>query len=197
MFFVVSALKVLQRIFTSIFLFILLIFGFSSGDTGSHRETDPANYGKFAEFIDLPAYFPVSIEEYEVNGYSYSLESYFDVCYEIFLDITVTKEQFETLQPTFRTLTNDPVRAADYAEGYFEVVGNDEYEIFEDDPTLVGWATIDKIVYNPTTYNVVFVQFFAHDTGVYPLSDVAYFNKFGIDQNQYIQSIEKGENNYA
>ena len=56
---------------------------------------------------------------------------------------------------------------------------------------VVGFADIEKIIYNPETYRIVFVAFHANDTGVYPLKDFAYFNCFNIDENEYVEHLGK------
>lgn len=169
---------------------ISMLLSLSGCDFGSKRITDIEQYGKFESYIELPEFFPDSVENYTVNSYAYNLESWMDTCYEIFLDITVSKDQFEEL------LAGHTGQAAecDYASGYYEVVFEDSYDIFdgeESEDQVVGFADIEKIIYNPEIYRIVFVAFHANDTGVYPLKDVAYFNCFDIDENEYVAQLGK------
>lgn len=174
----------------SAIIVIAMIFSLSGCDFGSKRITNIEEYGKFESYIELPEFFPNSVEEYTVNNYAYNLESWMDTCYEIFLDITVSKDQFEEL------LSGHTGQAVEcyYASGYYEVVFEDSYDLFdgeENGDQVVGFADIEKIIYNPETYRIVFVAFHANDTGVYPLKDVAYFNCFDIDENEYVAHLGK------
>ena len=85
-----------------------------------------------------------------------------------------------------------------YSEGFYEVIFEDHYDIFteeEDSQQVVGYADIEKIIYNPETNRIVYVALHANDTGVYPLKDVAYFNCFHIDETEYVKHIEYGAQN--
>lgn len=170
-------------------LLILLAFG-------TERTTNPDDYYSDDCYGKLPSWMPATLEEYTVNDFSYCIYSYLDICYEIFLDITVTEEQLASILSAAREGSPLCEQDAYYAEGYQEIVFEDFYEIDSLDPDIdhnypsnVGWADIEKIVYNPQTLNVVFVCFHANDTGVYDLSDVAYFKRFEIDQEDYVLYI--------
>jgi len=180
--------KKIHRIFATALIIMLMLLTLSGCDFGSKRITDIEQYGKVESYIEMPKFFPDSVEDYTVNAYAYNLESWMDTCYEIFLDITVTKEHFEELLSD----KADQAKEAYYAEGYYELVFEDSYEMYEadnDEDQVVGFADIEKIVYNPKTHHIVFVSFHANDTGVYPLEDVAYFNYFDIDENEYVEHI--------
>ena len=172
----------------SVLIIITMLLSLSGCDFGSKRITDIEEYGKFESYIELPEYFPDSVENYTVNSYAYHLESWMDTCYEIFLDVTVSKDQFDEL---LAEQTGQAVECY-YAQGYYEVVFEDSYDIFdgeENGDQVVGFADIEKIIYNPETYRIVFVAFHANDTGVYPLKDFAYFNCFNIYENEYVKHI--------
>ncbi len=173
----------------SLLIIIAMMLSLSSCDFGSKRVTDVKQYGKFEDYIELPEFFPDSVEDYSVNGYAYNLEAWMDVCHEIFLDITVTESQFDEL---LSEVMSNSVECY-YSEGFYEVVFQDSYTIFIDDndeERVVGYADIEKIIYNPESYRIVFVSFHANDTGVYPLKDVAYFNCFNIDENEYVKHLK-------
>lgn len=78
-------------------LIVSAIFSMSGCDFGSKRISDIEQYGQFESYIELPEFFPDSVDGYTVNAYAYHLESWMDTCYEILLDITVTESQFEKL----------------------------------------------------------------------------------------------------
>lgn len=153
---------------------------------------DPAKYGEFSDYVELPVWFPESIAEYEVKGYSYRLLAYMDICYEVYVNAILSPEQFdEILDEALNTRGLRYEQEAYYADGFYELVFEDEYSVYDDDEDdedekCVGWATVEKLVYNPDTYEVVFECLHAHDTGVYPLLEVAYFNRFGIDETEYV-----------
>ena len=165
-------------------------FGF-----GSKYVVDPEEYGKWESYLEVPSFLPESIESYQVNAYSYTLLAYMDICYEIFLDLTVSEEQLEELISRAKAEGKDALeRAAYYADGYYEIVLQDYYEVYHresDHEALVGWADIEKVVYNPQTRNLVYVCFHANDTGVYNLDEVNYFNRFSIDEEEYALNIQK------
>lgn len=172
-------------------MIISIVNVLSGCDFGSKRISDIEQYGQYESYIELPEFFPDAVEGYTVNAYAYNLESWMDTCYEIFLDITVTKSQFDELLSD----VIDQGQACYYSEGFYEVVFEDSYDIFTEDDNaqqVVGYADIEKVIYNPETYRIVYVALHANDTGVYPLKDVAYFNRFNIDETEYVRYIEKG-----
>lgn len=159
---------------------------------GTFYVTDPAEYGKEESYIkEELGYFPESVEEYTVNAYAYTRYEYMDLCYEVFLDLTVSEAQLEELLAQTRARGGSYEQAAYYAEGYYEIVFSDDYEACGEEN--VGWATIDKVIYNAESLNVIFESFHAHDSGVYELKDVSYFNRFGIDQYEYAEKTTAGE----
>lgn len=143
-----------------------------------------------------PDFIPDTVEGYNVNQYSYILYSYLDTCYEILLDVTVSEEQLSEILSKYGE-GNESVTIKDawYCEGYIEIVFEDEYQryIRETGEEAVGWATIDKIIYNPATLNVIFVSLHAHDKGVHDLEKVEYFNRFSINPEEYVEHLPKGE----
>lgn len=169
------------------FLYTVPIFGFIFASMGTYYENNPESYAKAVQYIDEFAALPEKLEGLIVNEYAYTRYEYMDTCVELFIDLTVTDDQMATLlekaRQTSGVLTE---RAAYYAEGYFEIVYADSYTIHED-IERVGNAYIQKIVYNEETGNVIYEHFDAFDTGVYELKDVAYFNRFGIDQAEYVK----------
>ena len=167
---------------------------------GSKYITDPKEYGKWESYLDIPSFLPSEIDEYKVNSYSYTLLAYFDICYEIFVDISVTEEQFNQLINNAKA-NPDYLYEKDayYSDGYKEIVFQDYYKIYhrEDDvEPNVGWADIEKVVYNPETLNIIYVSFHANDTGVYYLDEVEYFNRFSIQEADYFKSIRRSDFGY-
>ena len=170
------------------------ILTFFMASMGTYYETGPDTYQDSVEYIDHPAFFPEAIDEYTVNDYSYTRYEYMDTCVELFVDLTVTETQMTDLINL--ALSAEGVlahRDAYYAEGYKEIVFSDYYRI-NDEVERVGNADVQKVIYNLETGNVIYEYFDAFDSGVYELKDVAYFNRFGIDQQEYkTYTIENNE----
>ena len=149
---------------------------------GTFYETDGNRYGKWAGYLDVPSFLPECVQKDAVNSYSYTLYSYMDICYEIFLDITVEKNQFDDLLERVRAYSDHyEEQPAAYCEGYTEIVFMDHYDRWENSEQ-VGWADIEKVIYNADTGNIIYVVFHANDSNVYAVKDVAYFHRFSIDE---------------
>ena len=162
------------------------------GGMGTYYETDPSTHEEALEYIDAPAFFPQAIEDYTINEYSWTRYEYMDTCVELFIDLTVTEEQLTEILTNARQAGKRFVeRETYYAEGYYEIVFSDEYSLDETSEN-VGNAYVQKIIYNIETGNVIYEHFDAFDTGVYEVKDVAYFNRFDIDQTEYVNhTIDK------
>lgn len=154
---------------------------------GTKYVTDIAQYGKIEHADAFPSFFPKTVDDLTVNDYRYTLYSFMDTCYEIFLDVTVTEAQLEQLIASAKTCGMAYAeQEAYYAEGYREIVFTNAYRLDSTDGSEnVGNAKIDKVVYHPQTGHIVFESFDAFDSGVYPLDEVAYFVRFDIDQEEY------------
>ena len=164
---------------------------------GRRHVSDTSKYRKVDSYIDFPSYFPESIEEYDVNDYSYRLVSYFDTCHEIFLDVNLTEEQFDEVMNFVKEHNEIKYeQEAYYADGYYEIVITDYYEINKSKLEDVDWATVEKVIYNPETFHVVFECLHAHDTGIYDVDEVEYFNLFSINQSEYYEHAKASEEAY-
>lgn len=174
----------------------IALFGVGLATMGTYFYHDPAEYGK--EWLEsTPEYLPETIEDYSVVTYSYALYEYFETCYEIFLEINATQEQFDEIIASVRQ-SNLPYTEQEtpYAKGYFEIVFQDRYErqygeVIEKDDGYeqVGYACIEKVIYNPVTRNIVFVCIHAHDVNVYDVEHLRYFARFEITPEQYVDYL--------
>lgn len=159
---------------------------------GTFHETSVENYGEWkkflgewAEYVEIPSFLPSSVKDYTVNSYSYKVGRGFELYYEVFLDITVEEEEFESLLEKARAYSDTyEEQEAVYCDGYTEIVFEDYYERREGSGT-VGWADIQKVIYNPDTNNIVYAVLSNIETGVYDVKDVAYFNRFSIEPENY------------
>ncbi|MBE6130666.1 MAG: hypothetical protein E7183_03015 [Erysipelotrichaceae bacterium] len=187
----------MQKKINLFFIIIFFIFLLSSCNTilGTKYVTNPKKYGKWETYLDVPTYLPSDIDDYHVNSYSYTLYAYMDICYEIFLDITVSEEQFNEILSDARNYSEYQYEQnAYYDDRYIEIVYKDYYSIYpypDEGERGVGSAYIKKIIYNKETLNVIYVCFHAIDTNVYDLADVAYFRRFLISEEEYVENINK------
>ncbi len=71
----------------------------------------------------------------------------------------------------------------------------DEYEKGntdkQDRSEQVGTAKIDKVLYNVETLDIIYVSFHADDTDVFDVENIAYFNRFAIKPDKYIEYLSK------
>ncbi len=179
-----------------VFLAVILLF---TSCMGTYRYNSIEKYQRIrkdpfynAEFI------PYDTDEYTINNFSFINYVYLDTCFEVFLDITVNEEQFDELIVQAKSYCEFVEQEAWYANGYTEIVFEDDYHLghgySEDtaDLTLsVGWATIEKVIYNVETLNIIYVCFHSWDTCVYEVQDIQYFNHFEIDPEEYIDHLPK------
>lgn len=189
----------------TLFLLLLCITFSSVGCSsilgmGTIQETSPEKYGEWEKYHTVPSFLPENINDYAVNAYSYTLYNYMDTCYEILLDVTVSEEQFNDLIEIARQYSDTHTeKDAYYIEGYTEIVFSDVYEQGStnkhDGLEQVGYAAIDKVIYNTDTYNIIYVSFHADDTDVYDVENIAYFNRFMISPEEYIEKLQEVEPN--
>ncbi len=154
--------------------------------------TDPAKYGEADERAPFPDYFPTSVDDYTVNSYSYTVLGG-DPRHEVFLDITVTQEQFDDLLSKVKAYDESYYQTrAYYADGYYEIVFEDHTSDITDYPVnrsgkkadyISTFTSIQKVVYNPETLNMVYVDFIIYDA--YPINEIEYFSRFDIDWETY------------
>ncbi len=173
-------------------IFLIMVLMMLTGcemQLGSKYIDKPEQYGEWESYLNIPSFLPASIDDYQVNSYSYTLLAYMDICYEIFVDISVTEEQFEQLIAEAKACPKyKGEKAAYYCDGYKEIVYQDYYDVFSKKGN-VGWADIEKIIYNSEMLNIVYVCFHSNDTAVYDLDKVAYFNRFSINENEYALNL--------
>lgn len=174
-------------------LTLLLSLSLTACYFGDKHTTDPNQYQRNDGERNI-TYLPESIDNYTVNNYSYTTYRFFDTCTEIFLDITVSEEQYRQLMENAKKYSKDfTEQTAYYDKNYIEIVFSDDYALDDDttaDERNVGNADIEKVIFDKNKHNIIYEYFYAFDTGVYPLKNVAYFNRFNIDENEYMQYAE-------
>jgi peptide chain release factor 1 len=73
--------------------------------------------------------------------------------------------------------------------GYREIVFRDTFAPYGPAAEAVSEADIEKIVYDPDSGDMVFVRIYSVDAGVYPVAELAYFNRFDISAETYAENI--------
>lgn len=171
-------------------LALLLPLLFAACDFGDMHTDDPKQYSRKDGEITV-GYFPETLDGYTVNSYSYTTYRYMDTCTEIFLDLTVSEEQLQSLLSQVKNYPRSHTeQKAYYDSNYNEIVFCDTYSVSEySDNRNVGNAEITKVIYNEKTHNIIFEYFYAFDSGVYPLNKVAYFQRFHINEQEYIAHV--------
>lgn len=182
----------MKKIISVIILLCVSIL-LSSCDFGDYHITDPDKYNPKDGNMTV-YYFPESIDKYTVNSYSYNTYRYLDTCTEIFLDISVSEEQFKHIIETAKKFDNVvEIKQAFYDKEYTEIVLSDYYSESDKNDEGKLWvdnAEIKKIIYNEDNRNIVFEYFYAVDSNVYPLDEVIYFKRFNISESDYILHSE-------
>ena len=164
----------------SFFLISLL-----SGLTDVSESTeDPAKYGDFNKDVKLPAYYPKSISNYKINGFSYKIEKNSTLCYEIFLDITLNEKDFETLiSGANADARSKTVKSAYHSSEYKEIVFSDKFEY--DHLGYVLDSNVEKVIYNKSEFRIIFVLLYTEELGYYPADNIEYFKKLNINPQEY------------
>ena len=154
----------------------------------SESVTDPNEYGSFHDDVDLPSYYPASLSGYTVNDYCYVIEKSSTLCYEIYLDVTVPKDAFDSILAA----VNADSRAKTVKSAYHSVDYNDVIFCDKIDLVLSGYidnineANIEKVIYNESESRIIFALLYIEEYSYYKTDDVHYFKKLNIDLEKYL-----------
>ena len=138
---------------------ISVMFASFCSKFGDYHTTDYKEYGDWYNY-KIPAFLPESLDGYlnETSSncvYEYRVAFLFDVVSEIFLDVTLDEETFNEKITEFKSL--DGVlyeQPAYYDENFVEIVFDDHYQSFSEE-NRVGWADIEKIIYNESACEII------------------------------------------
>ena len=155
----------------------------------SDTVTDPSEYGNVHDSVQIPFYYPESITEYTVNSYFYAIEKDTALCYEIFLDLTVSEDELTSF---ISSITSDRRKKTitdsyNYV-GYKEIVFFDEYAIATDrlfSKTAIEAANIEKVLYSEENQRIIFVLLYIEENSGYHYDEIEYFKKLNIDPTNY------------
>lgn len=177
----------------TLFLTLLYSFGcisFNDLGFGSYHTENVEEYGNYIDGYEVPDFMPESLDGMDVVKYSYTVEAYFDLCLEIYLEVNLDGDDLDALIADVLASDEHHVsRSAYYDPSYTEIIFKDEYEAFEyeeDDNELIAYADIAKVIYNESTGTVIFECLYANDTAVMYVEQVEYFKRFEIDENEYV-----------
>lgn len=171
----------------------ILASPFTNTDSGTQdRVRSPEEYGKFYKKIQIPSYYPNSISEYTVNSYYYAVEEHSELCYEIFLDITVSESEFNTLLQSVKSDGREKkIGTAYHSTEYLEIIFNNDYTPSYSYYGTVENANIEKVIYNEAEGRIIFVLLYVGEDGIYGINEIEYFKKLKISYDKYTN----GDNN--
>ena len=154
----------------------------------SETVTDPDEYGNFHDEVELPSYYPGSLSGYTVNDYCYVIEKSSHLCYEIYLDITVSSEAFtQILGAVGADSRTKTVKNAYHAFDYKDVIFSDSIDFALNGYTnSVNKANIEKVIYNESESRIIFVLLYIEENSYYNADDIQYFDKLNIDPEKYL-----------
>ena len=153
----------------------------------SDKVTDPQKYGDFHRTVEIPDYYPESLSAYTVNDYCYFIEKNSRLCYEVFIDITLSENEFsEMLSSVNADSRKKSVKDAFHSPGYKDVIFYDEYE-FSDETSFdaVESAHIEKVIYSEAESRIIFVLLYIEQYSYYEVEKIEFFKKLKIDPSQY------------
>jgi len=154
--------------------------------TASDRVTDPNEYGDFHRSVDVPSYYPDSISGYTVNDYCYVIEKDARLCYEIYLDLTLDKADFDKLlSDVSADSRNKTVKGAYHSSDYMDVIFHDDYELSYDSYGIVDSAHIEKVIYNEEESRIIFSLLYIEKESYYYTDSIEAFKKPNIDPEKY------------
>ena len=144
-----SDLLMKRKLYLFLLLIVCALLSSCEMQFGYKKIENSDEYGKWESYLNVADFLPESIEDYTVNKYSYTLDAWLDICFEIYLDITVTEEQFNILISEAKSKYNFlEEKTAYYNENYHEIIFEDYYKIFEDILLLLLHLNIDTIEKN-------------------------------------------------
>lgn len=182
--------KILLTLILCLSLFVntgcsFFVIGLLSGlkDVSESTE-DPAKYGDFNKDVKLPAYYPKSISNYKINGFSYKIEKNSTLCYEIFLDLTLSEDDFNLLIANVNADSRSKtVKSAYHSSEYKEIVFSDIFEY--DYQEYVLDSNIEKVIYKDSEFRIIFVLLYTEELAYYPVDNIEHFKKLNINPQEY------------
>jgi hypothetical protein len=181
----------------SFFITLILSLGYSIGVInfnqvafGSYYTEDVSEYGEYVKKYEAPDFLPDTLDDVTVVKYCYTAEAYFSRAVEIYLEVTVPEENFDDyIKDIMDSEKSHNTKTAYYDSSYIEIIFKDDYEIYEyeeDEMQMVGIADVQKVIYSPETYTVIFECLYVDESAVLYLDQVVYFARFEIDEYEYV-----------
>lgn len=162
----------------------------SSFDAKSHT-TDVNNYGIYDSEYMMIEHFPENITDNMTPiYYSYYYDNSWDYCYELYLEVEITDNEYEN----FKTQYEDGLKNCFFASDYKEYVffDNPQNYINEDGSYYMNSPNIRKIIFNDKDKTVIFVSICGIDPFYYENS--YYFKRFNINPIEYSNYLKENKN---
>lgn len=166
----------------------LILISSLLGSNDSETVTDAGKYGSFHDDVEIPSYYPETLSGYTVNDYFYTVDKSTTLCYEIYLDITVTEEAFTTV--IAKVNADDrakTVKSAYHSASYTDVIFSDEIDLALDGYIdKIESAKVEKVIYNEAESRIIFALLYVEELSYYSSDKVQYFKKLNIDLEKYL-----------
>ena len=154
----------------------------------SETVTNPDEYGNFHDDVEIPSYYPGSLDGYTVNDYCYVIEKSSYLCYEVYLDITVPAEAFSGIIAAVNADSRaKTVKNAYHAFEYKDIIFSDYIDFALNGYTnSVNEANIEKVIYNESESRIIFALLYIEKNSYYDVNAIQYFAKLNIDIDEYL-----------
>ncbi|MBQ4510190.1 MAG: DUF3267 domain-containing protein [Clostridia bacterium] len=155
--------------------------------------TDVNNYGVY-DYPEYMAddYFPEKITDSMTPiCYSYYLDGFFDVVYELYLEVQMTETEYEKYKSQYENELKDFFFASEYSE----YVISDEtsmYTTYSFEENYMDSPDIRKILFNDKDDTVIFISIYGLDPFYYENS--YYFKRFNLDPMEYSNYLKENKN---
>lgn len=154
--------------------------------------TNPDHYDRH-DGIRALDYFPEKIDGYDVIKYEkHDFRFYYAGPKEIYLELSATPEQIDKFIDGKSKWAYVNINRAYYDPDFTEISMLNSYGLKDDSPKdgFSCDAKIEKIIYSKAKGIIIFV-YVSTDANEYLLSDFIYFNRFGIDSDEYLKYAQE------
>lgn len=154
--------------------------------------TNPDHYDRH-DGIRALDYFPEEIDGYDVIKYEkHDFRFYYAGPKEIYLELSATPEQIDKFIDGKSKWAYVNINRAYYDPDFTEISMLNSYGLKDDSPKdgFSCDAKIEKIIYSKAKGIIIFV-YVSTDANEYLLSDFIYFNRFGIDSDEYLKYAQE------
>ncbi len=169
---------------------ILLLLGALDAGRQASYTTDINNYGVYDYPEYMPDYFPKEItDKMTPVKYSYYFDYSWDWCYELYLEVEMTEEEYQS----YKTKYENELVECWYDKDYKEYIMSDELNHYnnQDGEDYANGPWIEKIIFNDDDKVVIFWALCGIDPFYYENS--AFFESFSVDPQEYEKMTKEEE----